>query len=517
MTRTHLKEYFLLFLLLAINLALGIRTVGDYGESWDEARLYQYGEQSLNAYRSILYPAVRADFGDDDLRYYGPAYLTGMLVLVNAVQHLFPNLSTIDLWHMGNFLSLQLGLICLYLLLRRFMGVPPALTTTALFSTQPLIWGHSFINPKDIPFLAFFTASVYSGLKMLDHFERQNFAWKGLVRNAWFYAACVLLGLTISIRILGFAAAGIVLFHFVFINAKKVLRLSYAYVGLALFVSLLTWPSLWPSPVIYFLQSIYAMWKFQWVGYVLFNGTYYWSNDLPRTYVPQLLAMQLTEPVLIVSLIGGLTFLSAGLREKYRRLFILFLVWFLFPLTYILVHGMNLYDNTRQLLFLFPGLFLLTAIGIDFLFGLAKAAWIQVAVAALILFPGVLGIARSHPYEYAFYNFLTISRTQIFRKYETDYWATSFKDTAFYLNRNAPQDSQVIAWGPAHLIARYARPDLDVKSFDDLTDATYVSAPYYLVLTTRYDVDQTFFPEIPPVYVVKQHDSVYAVVKYITP
>lgn len=37
-----------------------------------------------------------------------------------------------------------------------------------LFNTQPLIFGHAFINPKDIPFLSFFLVSVTLGLYMVD-------------------------------------------------------------------------------------------------------------------------------------------------------------------------------------------------------------------------------------------------------------------------------------------------------------------------------------------------------------
>lgn len=517
MKRLLQREYLFISLLITINLLLGIRTLGDYGESWDEARLYMYGEQSLEAYRALLNPAIPVDFGNDDLRYYGPAYFMGMSLLVNRIHNLFPTVSIIDLWHIGNFACLQFGLVCLYLLLRRFMDLLPALTTTTLFSTQPLIWGHGFINPKDIPFMAFFTASVYAGLNMLDHFGKHNFELKTLIRNPWFYAAAIFLGLTISIRILGFAAAGIVLFYFAVINAKKVLRLSYSYFGLALFVSLLTWPYLWSSPITNFLQSIYAMLKFQWVGHVLFNGVYYWSNDLPRLYVPQLLAMQLTEPVLVLFMIGTISVVSSQWRRKHQTLLILFLVWFIFPLAYILINGMNLYDNTRQLLFIFPGLFLMIAIGVEYLFSLARPAWAKAAAAVLILFPGVIGIAKSHPYEYTFYNFLTTSRTQIFRNYETDYWATSFKEATLFLNENAQPHSQVIAWGPAQLVERYARQDLDVNSFDNLTDKRYAEQPYYLVLTTRYDIDRIFFPDIQPVFAVKQHDAAYAVVKYITP
>lgn len=506
-----------IILLIALNLAVGLWVFPDYGESWDEARLYEYGEQSLNAYRALANPAIPVDFGDDDLRYYGPAYFMSMSLLVHGLHNIFPQVLLIDLWHLGNFVCLQLGLLFFYLLLRRFFDLVSALAAAALFASQPLIWGHGFINPKDIPFMTFFTASVYLGLRMLDEFERQGFDLKNLVRNAWFYAAAGALGLTISIRILGFAAAGVVLFYFAFINTRKVLRLSYPYFGVSLAVSFLTWPYLWSSPITNFLQGIYAMIKFQWIGHTLYQGIYYPTNQLPRSYVPTLLSMQLTESALILFAAGLLTIMGASARKKHQRPLILFVAWFLFPLFYILINGMNLYDNTRQLLFIVPGLFLIIAIGMDFIFNFIKPTWGKILLLLIAILPGVAGMVRYHPYEYTYYNVWTTSRQQIYRNYETDYWATSFKDAAQYLNENAVRDSQVIVWGPAQLIRRYGREDLDVKSFDDLKDRSYASQPYYLVLTTRYDTDRAFFPDVPPVYSVQHNGIVLAVIRYITP
>lgn len=510
-------EHLLIVLLIVINMAFGIGTLFDYGESWDEARLYEYGEQSINAYRALFNPEIPVDFGDDDLRYYGPAYFMGMSLIVRGLHPVFPNAPEINLWHIGNFACFQLGLLFFYLLLRRFLRLLSAITTTVLLASQPILWGHAFINAKDIPFMAFFTASVYFGLKMLDNFQSKNFAFKSLLSNPWFYASMVSLGLTISIRILGFAAAGIVLFYFAFVNINKALRLSYAYIGSALVVSFLTWPYLWSSPVSNFLQGIYAMIKFQWIGQVLFNGTYYASNQLPRSYVPQLLLMQLTETALLLFIVGvGLMFWRQ-FREQYKSVYILFGIWFVAPILYVLISGMNLYDNTRQLLFIFPGMFLVVAIALDKVLSLTKPFWANALILIAVLLPGVAGIVQYHPYEYAFYNFATTARQPIFRNFETDYWATSFKDVTLYLNENAAENSLVIAWGPAHLIRRYAREDLQIKSFDEVTDAGYASQPYYLVLTTRYDMDLKFFPDVEPVYSVWQNDSVLAVVRYIRP
>ncbi len=43
-----------------------------------------------------------------------------------------------------------------------------AFGATLLFITQPLFWGHAFINPKDIPLFSLFLLSVYLGMRMHD-------------------------------------------------------------------------------------------------------------------------------------------------------------------------------------------------------------------------------------------------------------------------------------------------------------------------------------------------------------
>jgi hypothetical protein len=227
--------------------------------------------------------------------------------------------------------------------------------------------------------------------------------------------------------------------------------------------------------------------------------------------------MQLTETALLLFIIGMATFLWPHLRQKYKSFLILFLIWFVVPMLYILVNGMNLYDNTRQLLFVFPGAFLIIAIGLDFVFTQIKSWWINTLLMVLVLLPGVLGIMRFHPYEYTYYNYSTTSSQQIFRNFETDYWATSFKQISSYLNDQAPKNALVIVWGPSQLIQHNVREDIQVKSFDELDGADYSAQPYYLVLTTRYDMDLQIFPNIRPIYSVKHNGAVLAVLKYVTP
>ena len=507
-------EVFYLALLVLASLIIGIAWLSDYGESWDEARLYQYANQSINAYRAMFNPNIPVEFGDDDLRYYGSAYLAGMALLVHGSQILFPRVPVIDLWHICNFICLQFGVLCFYFLTRRFTHVLPSLIATALFASQPLIWGHGFINPKDIPFMTFFLATILSGYKMLDEMDHQDFSLKSLIRIPWFYPAGILLGITMSIRILGAAAGIIALLCLAFRNPRRALRTSYAYYALALIVSFLTWPYLWAAPIENFSKSIYLMLKFQWVGQVLFNGVYYDTDKLPRAYFPQLFMMQFTETALIMFGVGLVILLLAGIRRKRDDLVVLIAAWFVLPVAIILIKGMNLYDNTRQLLFIYPAVFLIAAVGLETILDRIKPRWAQVLVILLILTPGAAGIREYHPFEYTYYNFLTLRTRQIFRNYETDYWATSYKQASAYLNENAPDNALVVVGGPSQIVKHYARKDLQVRGFDELEE-NYAEDPYFLVLTTRYNLDLEIHPDVAPIYSVQHNGAVLSVIKYI--
>ncbi len=82
-----------------------------------------------------------------------------------------PSWTEVGLWHWVNFLAFQIGLLFFYSLCRRLVGKLAAYAAVLLFSTQPLMYGHAFINPKDIPFMVFFLAAVASGVRMVDDFK----------------------------------------------------------------------------------------------------------------------------------------------------------------------------------------------------------------------------------------------------------------------------------------------------------------------------------------------------------
>ncbi|MCK5646238.1 MAG: hypothetical protein KAH97_05620 [Anaerolineales bacterium] len=152
----------IVFALMTITI-IGIVITNDFGISWDEPLNVTYGVESLRAYYSE--PAWQWTL---------PAGPTGpfSFMLTEIAAQVFrvfrPGWMLADGRHFTYFLMFQIAAISLYGLCLRFSNKRAALLATLLFVTQPLLFGHAFINPKDIPFMAFFSASVAIGLAMVD-------------------------------------------------------------------------------------------------------------------------------------------------------------------------------------------------------------------------------------------------------------------------------------------------------------------------------------------------------------
>lgn len=162
------KKYFPIIILILVNIIVGFWISRDFGESWDEESVHYYANTSTNAYKYFFdVNEMKNYYGDDVLRYYGPAFP----VIANLIISPFKSLSYKEIasaWHLLNFLCFQLGLFFFYDICLRYFSKPVALVSTVLFCTQPLIWGHAFINPRDIPFMVFFLGAISSGLSFSD-------------------------------------------------------------------------------------------------------------------------------------------------------------------------------------------------------------------------------------------------------------------------------------------------------------------------------------------------------------
>ena len=316
--------------------------------------------------------------------------------------------------------------------------------------------------------------------------------------------AALLLGLSTSTRILGPFAGVIIAYYALRTKGKQSIPAILIYAILALIATYISWPYLWMNPIPRFFESLKEMSLYPWLGGVIFNGDLYQSTNLPASYLPTLLVLQLTEPVWLLSLAGWGVAIQD--KEKKRTLFEVALLWFVIPLLAFIVLKVALYDNFRQILFILPPIFLMAGVAFE---AIKNVKW-QAALIGLSLLPGLIGIVTLHPYEYMYYNQFIGGVNGAAGRFEADYWATSYREAAEYVNDVASPNAAVWVEGPAQLFSLFAREDLKIYSSGESDRAESYE---YVVSTTRYDMDKTSYPDAEVVYRIERGNAVLTVIK----
>ncbi len=668
-------------LLVGISLVVGVWTLRDYGVSWDEPGNYMYGQHSLLNYYNLFHGLPVTPFDHLHLDQKGPAFFMLSQLLAQLFVSLVPSWSSINGIHLAYFLTFQAAVVAMYFLSRRWIRPWAAFGTTALFATQPVIWGHAFMNAKDTPFMAFFLISVTVGLYTMDHvlntptpdeqisphlqttMARAREDWRQLsprskrkwgilslfgvllgvliflaqgaisalavqmVSQAYYHGnspigklfgffansaqnmplgyyidqaqalsgalvifvvvlivlgiilgfiltldslrtaaksflralgaylvnprilvAAILLGATVSIRVLGPLAGCIVAFYALARCFKRAAPSVTAYAALTILVAYLTWPYLWFSPIGNFVGSLDLMSKYVWTLPVLFNGTFYTPDKLPRFFLPEMFAIQLTEPVLVLLLVG-LVVILLGLRkdqifDKLRKWmrrkadqgnivpthssetttlpagpryfsaeFAGLVLWFALPVAAPVFFGSTVYDNFRQFIFVLPPLLLIAGIGLNAIFSKWNNTILKVIILLAVIAPGVYAGVRLHPYEYVYYNSLVGGTGGAYRKFELDYWVTSYEEAGHILNQIAPPNARVIVFGPDSIINNYTRPDIKLVTPQDAINLN-IKADYY-VSSTRWNFDVRC-PGGKTVAEIGREGAVFTVIKQLT-
>jgi hypothetical protein len=308
--------------------------------------------------------------------------------------------------------------------------------------------------------------------------------------------SAVILGITVSTRILGPLAGLIIAYYALRTKGKQAIPALIIYAAIAIIVMYVTWPYLWPNPPARLFESFQVMSQYPWKGQVLFDGNYYSSTNLPLAYIPVLLVVQFTESVWPLFLVG-----LFSLRKNNILMFSTVL-WFVLPLLALTFTRAPLYDNTRQIFFILPPVFFVAGLGVESVFGWVTQPKVKAGIALLLILPGVIAGARLHPYEYVYYNILAGNPSG---KYELDYWAASYREAANWLNENAPADATVVVGDPQHIAELYLRDDLQVVEGN--------GSPDYVILSTRYNQHENDFVEYKTVYKIERGGMLFAVIK----
>ena len=533
-------EKYLLTLWFVINIIIGLLIVRDFGLSYDEPDYYLYAQNTVDAYKSFFALAYLPTFGPHDLPNYGPAFVIFPELVIRFLKLLFPNLRVENVWHFSYFFLFQLGGLCLYTLARRWFDRWSAWGVLLLYTSQPLLWGHAFMNPKDIPFMVFFLFTIWSGFRLADSLGAQNIdislahqrepqskleRTKPLLphfrvkeslpffRSPKLILAGILLGMTMSIRLLGPLPGLIVILYLAFTLGQQSLPVIVAYVVCATVTMFFTWPYLWPNPIGHWMDSLVLMVNFPWPGHILFNGRFYNPEKLPISYLPTLLNIQLTESLLILIYIGFIVLVFSILVRRLKLdFFLVVVVGALLPLIGLILSRATMYDNFRQILFLIPPLILLAGLALNSIFSVLRPVALRLTLLLILAFPGIYAIIRLHPYQYVYYNSLIGGTAGALRRFELDYWFTAYSEAARWLNKNVPADARIGGDGPTYLLEPYLQPGLklqDINNTDKQVD--------YFISTSRYNQDLTSYPDAKVIHSIERDGAILTVIKQLSP
>jgi len=529
-----------ILILLAVNILIGLFIFRDYGLSWDEPLFYEYADALGYAYSPSEWFSGNFDLENsygpsaEDHKTRGPAYLflaRGFVYGLNALgSDIIPAGDEASAWHLINFLFFQLGVYLLYRLSTRWMKPSAALAASAFFSYQPLLWGHAFINPKDPPFLVFFLAAVCLGFEMVD-----ALATNASNKTIKVIVAAFCLGITTSIRVLG-PLAGLIVIVYALVSARlglkpqatltkpaSPLRLNQIipplamYALLAIVVMFATWPYLWESPFTRLIETVRFMSDNPTQLAVLFNGEVFRADDMPRRYLPFMLAVTLTEPTWFLFLIGVAAgfgkIIKTNLRIKNIVSLTLILGWFIILVGYVLIQQPAMYDGLRHFLFILPPIFIFTGFAFEWISDLIKPTWLRAGSMVLILLPGFVGIARLHPYEYTYYNSFIGGTNGAFRQYETDYWLTCYKEAVEQFDEQLDEPANLFVRREGYIAEYYAGKNIIVHELRGALSE--VQSGDYVLVNTRTNEDRSTFRDAPPVLQVRRGEAIFCEIKKI--
>jgi len=557
---------FVLLLLTALT-ALTVWLARDYGASYDEPGLYRYAREARLAYAQAAQGIFDFNYTDPIQKHYGPFFLIAASLFSEALTPF--GWGEPDRWHLFYGLFFLVSAAGLYRLARRWFSGWSAFGLTALFITQPVLWGHAWMNPKDPPFLGFLIWTALLGLNLADRaaarekifppaenpwrewnslpasaraadrriarlavqtalglwalffslrwlaekllqnpaaplsqlifrltaftpiLPPENYLKKLALWGVWLCAALTFslalalltfflrrlpltrarwlrpareflfwlsrpqviltsaaLGVTLSLRLTAGLLALTLALIFVWRLRSRALPLLLAFGLWSAAALYLSWPFLWLRPLKNLLKSLAVMTEFAQPG--------------PWYAYPRLLLWQWTEPALALMILGSCLFLNNLVRRRASGEISFLLVGLsLTPIAALMVSANTLYDNFRQVLFIWLGFFLLTGFAFEWFFGWLKAWPVRLTLILLAMSASGLAIFQLHPYEYLYYNSLAGGlNSAASRGLPTDYWGLSLREAARFLNKTAPAQASILTCGPVDSLKADLRPGL---------------------------------------------------------
>jgi hypothetical protein len=416
--------------------AIALLTFRDYGLGWDDYTHSQYGDLLVSLYASGF--ADKRALSFVNLYMYGGGF--------DLIAALTAKVLPFGLFETRRLIGAAVGLIGLFVTWRigRRLGGPIAgLIGLALLATCPLYYGHMFINAKDAPFAVASAIALYGIVRAFEAYPR--------VTPATVALCGVGVGLAVGSRVLG----GFTVLDFVLPLPAIVamrghdigLRKAFAECGpfilalvpgiiLAYLVMGLVWPWSVVAPLNPFHAVEYFSNFFEKPWRELFDGRLIPVPDMPRSYVPTLVALKLPEILLALGGCGiGAAIVAVASRKHggdagRRAALLAVLLAATLPVLVTVATRPAMYNGIRHFVFVVPPLAVLGGLAAAWIARrLQRHGRVALGAGALVLLLGVASpvaeMARLHPYEYSHFNRIAGGAAGAQPRFMLDYWGLS--------------------------------------------------------------------------------------------
>ncbi len=441
------KIYKTSFILLFIYLITGIYLSLNVGISHDEYHEQLNWEINFKAIKNFFETGTYQELLQYKDRYHG----VGFNLLSQPFQYLIKDflLKYLDLNEYGSILISKhtivfilffiSGLFFYRICLLFYNDKRFALISLFLFLLYPYFFGHSLMNPKDIPFLSFWIISTYILCKIIQKLHNdQEVPIKYIVYFA------ISTSFLISIRIVGILILlQFFIFIFTFIEIKKASFLNVfknniknllILIFTIIFFTYLLNPIFWHDPK-EIINSFKWMSKYQQDVSTLTLGEYMKALNLPASYYFIWLFFKL--PILIILGI----FLFPLIEKKFNQnnlnkiLTISLILTCLIILFLFILFDVAIYNEIRHMMFLVPLMFL---VSLNHLYLWSKNFFYISGILVIIFF--VIENISVSPYQYTWMNSFS-KFYKINKNFEVDYWGISNRNLYSSIAKHASKNN----------------------------------------------------------------------------
>ena len=475
----------------------GVAALDDYGVTWNE--LDQRRIAIANA--DYIVAGATDSLYHRDYRYYGVVIEMPLLLAERALglQDSRPIYLTRHL--LTHLFFIAGGFACAMLAYRMVGSRWIALLAMLMFLLHPRLYAHSFFNSKDVPFATLLVIALY-----LTHraFRRDT--------PGAFLLCGIGVGLAINLRPFALllpplilAMRGLDLWQSGRGERMRILATAGIFTGAALAIVYIIHPYYWENPL-RFIESVRVLSQHPTIIESLFMGEIYLSDAAPWNYIPVWFAITAPPVALALGAVGcavvcwqGIARPLAALRDREIRFRVLPLGCFALPVVVVIALQSNIYNDWRQMYFLWAPFCLLAAVGMRALasggaakemaggIGARLPGWVRGGAARQALAYGVASVglittlaamAALHPHQQVYFNALVDTKTPgaLGERYEMDYWQLAQRQSLERLLARYP-DGALRVWPGKVSALILPQSDRERIAIADLRDADFYLNP----------------------------------------